>query len=264
MIITKKTTHVQDAKDRLPGHIKTATEFNKLISIFATRFQELEDELDDMLNNITGLVSTAIGAQLDVIGIILDLTRIVGEADSEYRIRLLGEAARLAKSGEPETVIEAYKLITVANRILLVELVPATIELTAFVDSDDFTLEQDQAIIDTMQQVIAAAVGTILQIQENPDNVFLFGDTADADAAGELPADADHGLGDTADADTNGDISPGLGRGGKIARVLTGRQITRFHLTDMQWYAPFSEPVRRKPKPVVPGEFIIDSPFPFL
>lgn len=260
--VIKKDTHIQEAQDFVPGHLKTAVNFNKLIAIFVQLHQDLEDELDDLLNNVTDLTINAVGVQLDTIGIILNVDRN-GEADAEYRIRLQGEAAKLAKSGEPETVIDAYKLVTVANRILLVEFSPATVELTAFVNDDDFTLTQDQAIIDTMQEVIAAGVGTSLQIQENPDNVFLFGDTADADANGDILIEQDHGLGDTADADANGDIAPGLGKGGKIARVLTGIQITRFHLTDLQWYAPFSEPVKTKSRPIVPSEFIPDSPFPF-
>lgn len=217
MTIIKNDSHVEEAKARIPGYLRGAVNFNKMVEIFANRFQILEDELDLLLNNITSLTVNAVGVQLDTIGIILDLTRIVGEADAEYRIRLQGEAAALAKSGEPETVIDAFKLITVANSVLLLELIPATIELVAFLDDDTLTASQDAAIIVTMQAVIAAGVGTMLLTCVGP--CFLWGDSADADGDGNLPA-APTGFGDTADADVNGNILPGVG-GGNWARVLT-------------------------------------------
>ena len=48
MTITKKTTHVADAKARLPGFLKDATNVNKMVAIFADRYQGLEDELDQV------------------------------------------------------------------------------------------------------------------------------------------------------------------------------------------------------------------------
>ncbi len=263
--IIKNTAHVTEAKARVPGFLKDAIapNFNKIIKILADRYQGLENELDDLLNNVTDVAINAIGAQLNIIGVIVDRKRIIGESDDLYRIRLLAQAARLAKSGEPEAVIDAYKLITLANRVLLVEFDPISIELTAFVDDDDFTIEEDQAIIDSMNEVIAAAIGTSLLVQENPDQVFLWGDTADADANGDISLDVDHGLGDVADADANGDIPPGLGEGGKIARVLTGIQIINFQTTPLEWYQAWREPTRKIKKSTIPGGFIADSPFPF-
>ncbi len=218
MMVVQNTEHVAQAKARIPGWLRDSTNFNDLIEIFADRYQQLEDELDDLLNNVTDITSGAVGVQLDVIGVILNLTRIVSELDPEYRIRLLGQAASLAKSGEPETVIEAYSLATAANRVLYIEYVPATLEVTAYVDGDTFTLAQDAALIVTMNAMVIAGVGTILQIQE--ENGFLFGDAPDADASGDITLDLDHGLGDEDDVDANGDIVSAPGNGGNLARII--------------------------------------------
>lgn len=197
--VVKKITHVIDAQARLPGHLSTATNLHKLVELMANRAQILEDELDLLLNNVTD-IATVVGVQLDTIGEILNLERKVGEADSEYRIRLQGEAAQLAKSGEPETVIETYKFITVANSILLVELAPATVELTAFVDNDNFTEAQDAEVVATMQAITAGGIGTILQIVEGV-NIFLWGADADANGNGDIIPSITRGLGDLSDVE---------------------------------------------------------------
>ncbi len=215
--IIKSTTHVVDAQARVAGYLRDAPNFNKLIGIFAERWQGLEDELDDFLNNITDLVANAVGAQLNIIGIILNLTRD-GEPDPEYRIRLLGQAAALAKSGEPETVISAYKLATGGDKVVLQEPSPAAVLLTAFFAvPESLTAAQDAAILATMNEVIIAGVSAGLLTVD--DNAFLWGDVADADANGDLPA-SNHGWGDVADADGSGNIPPGSSRG-NFARVIT-------------------------------------------
>ncbi len=259
MTVTKKTTHVTEAQARLPGHLKPATNVNKIVEIFANRFQILEDELDLLLNNVTDLAANAVGVQLDTIGIILNTTRIVGESDPVYRIRLQGEAARLSRSGEPETVIATYLLMAAATEVILVEHDPATIELFATILSDTFTPEEDQAMIDSMNEVVAAGVGTILAVQLEPD--FLWGDDADADANGDLPDDAEHGFGDDADADGFGDIISGAG--GKFARLLTGVAQVDDTGIPLTWYSPLSEPIRSKKQTQISGGLIQDSPFPF-
>jgi len=216
--IVKIDTHVADAQARLPDHVSRAANLLKLVELFGERFQGLENDLDLLLNQMS--ISSAVGVQLDIIGTILNLDRISdAEPDDEYRIRLLGVASSLAKSGEPETVIEAYLLITEASVVWLTEYQPATVELDAFVSADDFTAAEDASIFNTMQTIIAGGVQQMLLVALE-DYAFIWGDVINVNASGDLPADGDHGFGDVANADANGDITPGAGQGGSFARLL--------------------------------------------
>lgn len=213
--ITEITDHNAQAKARLPGWLVDATNLQAFIDVLVTPVQDVERLFNELLNEVS--IETAVGVQLDVIGIILDLERASAtEPDEEYRNRLLGQSASLSQSGEPEAVIAAWSLIWIAVSVLLVEFQPATLELTAFVESDVEDDGLDAAAIDAMEKVIAGGVGTILQLNQNP--AFLFGDSVDADANGDIPV-SPNGFGSSADADANGDILPGVG-GGNFARVL--------------------------------------------
>ena len=50
-LIVKNIAHVTEAQARVPGFLKDSANFNKIVKIFADRFQGLENELDDLLNN---------------------------------------------------------------------------------------------------------------------------------------------------------------------------------------------------------------------
>lgn len=168
-------------------------------------------------------LSVAVGQQLDELGTILDLSR-ESRTDEEYRFALQGQAAALAGSGEGNALLDGFLFLTQANETSITELQPATVELFAFVDLDDFTAAEDTAILAAMGNTKAAGVGMILAVVVDVAAngfAFLWGAAADTDANGDSPTDANHGWGDDADADANGDIAPGAGKGGNFARILT-------------------------------------------
>ena len=223
---TPTTTHIDDHEDRaiarLPGYQQSATNWIRLLRATLSEAQAFEDALDQLQNERH--LSVAIGQQLDDIGTILDEAR-EGKSDGEYRIVLQGRASELAGSGEGDRVIDAYLFLTGAEIILLTEHQPATMELFALIVSDTFTAAEDAAILESVKRIRAAGVQVILVVVEDsstdPDlNAFIWGDSADADANGDLPVDADHGYGDSADADGDGDITAGAGKGGVFGRLL--------------------------------------------
>ncbi len=210
------TDNVTPAKARLPGHLNelAAPNFNDFIEVFSARWNDIDGLWLELRKKTS--INTAVGVQLDVIGVILNLPRVLGEIDPEYRVRLQGNVASLARSGEPETVIVNYLLITQADNVLLDEVYPAAIILTAFKALD--TPELDSTIIDTMTRLVAAGINLSLQIVEG--NALIYRDAIFADPNGSQPDDLDHGYGDEADADENGSIPPGPGKGGNFARLL--------------------------------------------
>lgn len=213
--IEKLTTHSADGQARAPGWLKTATNFLKFIDTLIQPTQTIEDLLIQLVDETD--IDNGVGVQLDVIGIILDLERVqASEPDDEYRARLHGRGGQLGQSGEPETVIQTYQTMTGASKVILSELEPATIELIAIVTDINPDPDFLSAVVTAMNEVVAGGVGTGLFYALEP--VFLWGDAADADANGDLPA-SPNGWGDAADADANGDIAPGVGGGNFTRRI---------------------------------------------
>lgn len=91
------------------------TNFQKLIKAICTLGQEAED-VNWQLKTQRWL-STAIGQQLDEIGIILGLPRNVNESDESYRERLQFQIFINVSSGTPEQVIAALAFFTKSTHI---------------------------------------------------------------------------------------------------------------------------------------------------
>ena len=205
--------HDDRAIARLTGFTLESPNVDRLVRALTVGVQDIEDVLDDLINKQA--LSTAEGVQLNNLGTILDLERTSGQSDVSYRTSLLGRAAGLAaQSGTAEQLIQVYKLLLDASSIISIDLQSATFEMTA-VGVDDGT-PSDSDISTSMGNAKAAGVQLILQIGVAP--LFLWGDSADADGSGDLPASS-MGWGDSADADGSGDILPGVG-GGNFVRAL--------------------------------------------
>lgn len=195
--ITQITTHLADAKARDPGWLVDATNLQDFLDVLVQPTQNVEDVLIDMLDGFS--IATAVGVQLDIVGSILALERTsAGESDTSYRTRLFGRSAALSKSGETEALISVWLGIwEPATRIYIQDLQPATVEITAALATDPDDPDQDAAAIVAIDAAKAGGVLIIPMVAQ--DNVFLFGDAADADVNGDVPLDVDHGLGDVFD-----------------------------------------------------------------
>ena len=214
--ITQITDHQTQAKARLPGFLANATNFKAFLDVLINPYQDIENLFIQLLDEVS--LDTAVGVQLDVVGRILNTARTSStEPDEEYRTRLRGAAATLARSGEVETLITVWNEIWQAVKTIVTEYQPATIELAAEVTTDTPSL--DAAALATIEEAMAGGGQLIPLIVES--NAFLWGSVDDVDGSGDLPDDPDHGWGTEADADGNGDITPGDGKGGNFARVIT-------------------------------------------
>jgi len=206
MIIEKINDHVDKAKERLPRFLDGAVNFNSLIEIFASRTQDLETELFNLLDE--RYLTVATGAQLDGIGQIVDLKRNVGQIDSDYRLDLIAETGKLALSGQIESLILLFRTLTFAPDSDLIEFFPASVVLTAFSDSDPEDPIIDQKVIDSMNEVKAAGVSLDLRFAEESSRLE-FSRFSDTDINGNGPIVSDRGLG-----------SVSLPDGGGLARLI--------------------------------------------
>lgn len=184
--------------NRLPAFMASGPGWLALLSILAARRQAIVDVLDDLLTKRS--LSTATGAQLDGLGQILDLPRIQGNTDEQYRFALRSQVISLTKSGEPESVIAAYLSVTGAPSCEYEEIYPAAFQISGVpaVDLDDPVVVQ--AITDTMRAAKAAGVGMILQTLGG----FEFSQASETDMSGNGPIDADHGFGSATGGETDG------------------------------------------------------------
>jgi len=129
MTIQDKQNHTENALARLPDQFIDSTNLRNIISIGSDRFQGLNDDLIKILDGTS--LSTSSGKQLDNIATILNLIRISGESDADFRARILTETGSLARSGEVEHVIETYILLSSATKAFYAETYPAGFQITA-------------------------------------------------------------------------------------------------------------------------------------
>lgn len=91
------------------------TNLQKLIKVLVTPFQQLEDVKWQLKTE--RWLSTAIGAQLDEIGVILGLPREIGESDEDYRERLQFQIFINSSSGTPEEIMSVLSFLTQATHV---------------------------------------------------------------------------------------------------------------------------------------------------
>ena len=160
MTIEEITDHAEQAKERLPSQFNDAVNFRGFFDIAGARFQELETQLFNILDQRH--LSVAVGVQLDGIGQILDLERELGESDASYRASLIGRTGELAKSGEMENIITSFLTLTGAVSVEATDFYPAAVNIVALLDADVEDSDIDQAIVDNMNLVKAAGVNLIM------------------------------------------------------------------------------------------------------
>lgn len=84
-------THVQDGLNRLVYALSCAPEFEKMLTIFLEKVQEMEDVIKDVRPAPLFDIDTAVGKQLDQLGNLLGLPR-EGWNDATYRVYLRTQA----------------------------------------------------------------------------------------------------------------------------------------------------------------------------
>ena len=120
--MTKITTLAVDAINRLIAQFKDKPKLEAFLNAVSNELQAFENasfELNSLLD-----IDTMEGAQLDGIGTIVVEPR-QGKSDAEYRVALRQKIAANAGSGEPESVIETFLLVTGSTVATYMEDYPA-------------------------------------------------------------------------------------------------------------------------------------------
>jgi hypothetical protein len=155
---TKIDNHVEIAKARQVYQYKNLPNWENLLTIHVERLQYLENVYYQLLTERS--LSTAVGVQLDLLGLDYNLTRNASESDEDFRARIGVEISALQSFGQV-SVLNTNLLRLVAPRaISLKQIFPLKILMWIFVDDvNEFTTEEEERIERTMQEVKAAGVG---------------------------------------------------------------------------------------------------------
>lgn len=103
------------------------TNLQKLVKIITEPVQNIEDVNWELKTE--RWLSTAVGVQLDELGVILGLPRELNESDEDYRERLQFQIFINISNGTPEDSIRVLKFLTKASYIGYFELYPAAYQM---------------------------------------------------------------------------------------------------------------------------------------
>ena len=125
--------------------------FQDFIEAFDRQFNELEQAAFDVLLNMW--ITTAVGEQLDVLGLLFDLDRL-GRDDESYRT-LIALAAKInTGSPTPELLIEAVKGVYGATTVNYIPDYPAKVIIEQDGSSGLFLLDDLETIGGTLIETI--------------------------------------------------------------------------------------------------------------
>lgn len=122
-----------------------------------TQFNELEDVFYQLLLEMW--LDTAIGEQLDVLGIHIGIDRD-GRTDSEYRAVLISQININVSSGEPEALIDAVRILFNTSNVLYKPEYPAKVII--WTDATlPVTPAQLEIILRSLLDIVPSGVGLL-------------------------------------------------------------------------------------------------------
>lgn len=175
-MITKITTHGQDALDRLLFQYKNAVNLqNLIICTIGEPVQDLEDNIYSLIGRLD--IDNQVGTQLDNIGDLVGQDRL-GLSDEEYRLFIKAKIGVNVSEGDAERLISVWKLLMVANTVILQESFPAEVDLYTDVSIGDTNL--DTIAFELIQKVAAAGVRVGFAAVIDPLEAFGFFDSTNS------------------------------------------------------------------------------------
>lgn len=168
MNVTKITTHLQDALDRLLEQYKGKTYMEGVISTFGQQAQLYEDAAFDLIEGQE--VYQAVGIQLDLLGTIVDIPRN-GLSDDAYRLLILGKIGVNSSDATADKVSQVLAVIMNAALSQEQDLYPAGVGLSA-------SGELPEELINLVWELVQASLGAGIRLEFlscfDEDEAFAF------------------------------------------------------------------------------------------
>lgn len=140
-MISKITNHAEQARARLLNQFKGKPKFEALINLMAHQFQQLEDAFWQLLTERQ--ITTAVGAQLDIIGEIIGLKREVDETttltdDEDYRAMMFIKILANVSEGTLDELIVLVTELLGHEDVVVTEYYPASGEVEVLQEITEF------------------------------------------------------------------------------------------------------------------------------
>lgn len=153
----KITDHVEQAKGRAVWQYKGKTNWDAGREIWATRIQNIENVLFQMLGERS--ISTSVGIQLDRLAANYNVVRDQGESDADLRTRLQVEISLIRSSGQVPVLNFNLSRLVSPRSIFMRQIFPLTILMCIYVDDfSEIPADELDRINNVMQSVKAAGV----------------------------------------------------------------------------------------------------------
>lgn len=195
MIVPKITTHSQDVLNRLMQQYRDKPKIEGFYGAFAEQIQDLENaiyELDAGRQVFDGVMSPAVGVQLDQIGTIVGIQRN-GLSDAEYLLFIFGKIAENFSDTTIPTILNILGYVFQAEKVLLQEVYPAGIAIQML--GAPIAPSLYPIAVSLAQAALGAGIGIVFSAASNTTSVFRF-DAPDTTAA--------NGFGDATDSSVGG------------------------------------------------------------
>lgn len=199
-------THVSDSlsyllaqfKRPVSGRLNDGLRLHGILTAFANRVQEVEEAITSLY--YYSMLDNAVGIPLDTIGTIAGESRVYGESDADYRVRIKLRIILNSSVGNTETIIKALNQYTLLSPLLIIEY-----GATVFIRIDTAHVFTETELQDIQR---AAPIGvTVVLISYDDSTVFELGSGTSS------IADLVHGLG-------SGVTSVNTGSGGRMSTLI--------------------------------------------
>ncbi len=160
MAILVVKDQVQQGKDRLVTQWAEKVTVQGLLKSYLENVQTIETIYDQLLKERS--VFTAIGTQLDNIGVIVGESRL-GRSDAVYRQAVLNRVAINRADGTPETIVEILMTITDSTIVTVFEHYPANVHV--FINGSP-----SNETVNTLEVITPVGVSAVLMFDGGVDS----------------------------------------------------------------------------------------------
>ena len=167
-MIEKINDHVIQAHKRLLRQYRNNPELNSILASFNEQVQQLENAIFSLNGRMDrDVISSAI---LDAYGQIVGQERL-GLSDEIFRLVILVKIGKNTSQGDPERVIQIYKMLTRSERVFYQEYYPAAIGIYSSGEINPLTA---QFIYENLDDILPAGVRLDHFGQFAPTGAFAF------------------------------------------------------------------------------------------
>ncbi len=163
MVDITQIDHVEEGLSKLPAQWDDATNIRGILESWLTPLNTTDEQLIDVRDGFN--ICSAIGAQLDIIGVFFSIERL-GRSDDDYRVAILTTITNSKGSGTPDDILNLADTLTETNLSRIWEHYP----LSAFIGVQ---VETDLALPALLQNGFMAGSELIGVIFDPTEEVYI-------------------------------------------------------------------------------------------